>query len=131
MGRKVATSAALALLLYGCATMTKHTTNGIVNSWVGEPVEHIVEAWGVPQSEFQGAHSIVYEWGAPGATVGVAAVRGSGVFGVRQEMSCTRQMTVENGVIVSGNFHGNNCCFAAIAGYCATLANHISTVSQN
>lgn len=127
MGRKVAIYAGLVLSLTGCASMTQHTMGGILESWTGEPVEKVVAQWGAPIKTLTVDDVTMYQWTdaqhdgllTMSTERNVEAPSG----GIFLKGTCTRQLIVHAGVVQSGTFHGDNCCVAAVAGYCKSLKN--------
>lgn len=128
MDRKVASFAAVALFLSGCASMTTHTMNDIIGSWQGEPVSKVVAQWGEPTQKVVGIDITMYQW---------TDSQHEGLISLKTERNtdappsglikgtCTRQLVVENAsnTVQRGNFHGDNCCVAAVSGYCKSLKN--------
>ena len=117
--------------------MTERTMDKIVDSWRGESVDSVVQHWGIPDGQFQGRDGRIYEWiqresaTLPGTAQTTTNIIGDTAYStttysgpIQISGVCVRQLSTNPaGVVVAGSWRGNNCCFMAVAGYCATLAN--------
>ena len=127
MGKKLAMFAAVVLLLPGCATMTNRTMGGIINSWQGQPVANVEASWGQPLKVYHDGSTAVYRWTDSQREVpwklGVETERNTPTPGASFVRGiCTRELTVNaSGLVTSGSFYGDNCCVAAVSGYCKSL----------
>ena len=122
--------------LSACSSMGGERKIG--ESWQGEPIDAVVQRWGIPPGSMQLSDgSTLYEWGnsssytMPGHSYGnVSVIGNTATFQTTTQPAivmngqCTRSLTADaSGRIVSWAARGNDCCWAAIAGYCKSLMN--------
>lgn len=123
--------------LSGCASLDSGEDR-IIQSWKGSHIDQVFRHWGIPQRQAKLSDgSILYEWGhtenytSPGSTTGTVNVIGNTAYVDTQTTApttvsyeCTRSLIASpDGIVIEGSARGNNCCFLAIAGYCASLLN--------
>jgi|GEM_PF-2582584 len=112
--------------------------NSIQQSWQGENIEKVFISWGIPDRKIELSEGkAMYEWFSsstfytPRQTTGRVNVVGNTAYvnttttgGESFSGSCTRSFIVNSeNIIIQGSSRGNNCCFVALAGYCASLLN--------
>ncbi len=109
----------LIALLAGCAAQTNETMDTVLSSWYGSSVDEVIARWGYPDVERNVAGRQLLEWDKSGVvnfgydTYGYTD--GYNVYatttGGPRAYSCVRQLEVDRGVIVGGDWKGNNCPF--------------------
>lgn len=127
----------LLLTLSGCTTLDDGEGR-IIQSWKGAHVDQVFRHWGIPQRQAKLSDgSTLYEWGhaenytSSGSTTSTVNVIGNKAYVDTQTTApttvsyeCTRSLIANSeGIVIEGSARGNNCCFMAIAGYCANLLN--------
>lgn len=132
-----AISTILAFTLTGCGSLDSGEGR-ILESWKGAHIDQVFRHWGLPQRQAKLSDgSTLYEWGntqsytLPGSTTGTVNTIGNTAYINAQTTGpttisgeCTRSLIANaDGTVIEGSARGNNCCFLAIAGYCASLLN--------
>ena len=128
---------ALLLLPSACASLDKGEGR-IIQSWKGAHIDQVIRRRGLPLGQAKLSDgSTLYEWGhfesftLPGSTTATVRVIGNTTYADATSTAptnfsgeCTRSLVTDsNGIVIDGSARGNNCCFLAIAGYCASLLN--------
>lgn len=111
-----------AVTLIGMALSACETTEGyeqMLNTWLGKPVDRLVEAWGPPQASYtygDGRRSLQYSekstrYYPPMTSYDPYSGRQTTVFdGYARDMSCVTTFEADaQGIIRSWKWHGNSC----------------------
>ena len=89
----------------GCATTGKYET--VLQSWVGNDVNHLIASWGPPTSEYRMPNgNVMYTYRRDAGAVAVPV--GNMVYAGRRWCETTFQVDAL-GVIRSWRWEGNNC----------------------
>ncbi|MBQ4079027.1 hypothetical protein IJD15_07600 [bacterium] len=84
---------------------TKSTMEKVMNSWMGEHIDTIIEKWGYPTSEKNIANRKLYYWSQSSYSV---SGNQYGVYG--GEATCTRIFEVNKfDKVINWQWQGNNC----------------------
>ncbi|MBP6564024.1 MAG: hypothetical protein KA200_00265 [Burkholderiales bacterium] len=98
-----------ALALAGCMTSTME---GVLEPWVGAPIDEVVEQWGPPSQSTPVARGrTVATWDSSRLVL---------LGGTGGTFSCVRQMTFDDASrrVVDWRWSGNDCCDALMHGPC-------------
>jgi hypothetical protein len=88
----------LGLLLLGQPVFAKKAMEKALDSWIGFPVEKVIQTWGYPDEEKTVAGHKLYVWGKPTTL---------------DAPFCSRTLEVdENNVVKSWEYSGGNCPFS-------------------
>ncbi len=83
----------------------KNTMNKVMDSWIGENIDTVINIWGYPSSEKEIAGKKLYYW--LNSSYVVSGNQYS-VYGV--EATCNRILEVDkNNTVVKWQWEGNNC----------------------
>ena len=92
----------------------KSTMDAVMNSWVGENINTVINHWGYPTKQRNIAGKQVYSWEKTVFTVG-GGFDGAPIYG--GTYSCNRILEVDDNYnVVKWSWNGNNCpitCFTA------------------
>jgi len=112
---------------FGAVACTTATMTGIMDSWLGAPLDEAIAQWGYPDEERQVAGHHLYVWhhdkSGPTLSSTTGSVSSTGFFsattlGTGSRWECTRILEVDaTDHVVSYQWEGNNCPFAEAMEY--------------
>ena len=83
----------------------KSTMEKIMGSWIGEPIDSVIDKWGYPTAEKKITEHSLYIW--DNGTVMVEGLLG---ISYTQRPACTRTFEVDsNSIIIKGSWEGMEC----------------------
>lgn len=122
---RIAATALVALSLAACATQAKYKAK--LDTWVGQPAQSLVNAWGYPASQMTAPNgNQVYVYQTSGSIVmptttttnAQATSYGHSAYGTATSttyggqtiaLSCTTYFEIYGGTVVKWNYQGNAC----------------------
>ena len=105
---KTAVLSILVFLLASCATTENYRK--ILDSWIGHPVDELINAWGYPTGDFEiPKGNKVYRWEKRGLGISYKSVDSHWISD-KYELWCNTYFEVDkNNIIVGYRFEGNDC----------------------
>lgn len=105
-------------IISGCSYESGPSLKEIMDSWLGAPVERLIDLWGIPTQEYQ-VGDIAYLTYSSSQTrthtnlplrtgnAGFDYIAGRNITSTTQTLTCNKTMKIKDGIIIGWTYQGH------------------------